>query len=180
MKGRPTWISRVKREQRPARSAVMGPRLTEGSRVGLVGATAIWLWLLAVDVITGEPLRTSGLLGRDLLRTLLPGDPPSLLSSVAAFTLAHYALWILLGTLVVRAIAADARSPGLLIVVVFILTLLQFAVVGITLIINETQLPGHAWPALFGGNVIGLLVAGTYLVRRHPALRAQLRRDGDE
>lgn len=35
----------------------MRPRLTEGTRVGLAGATAIWLWLLAVDVITGEPLR---------------------------------------------------------------------------------------------------------------------------
>lgn len=87
---------------------------------------------------------------------------------------------MLLGTLVVCAIAADTRSPGLLIVAVFILTLVQFAFVGITEILNETQLPRHAWPAVFGGNVIGLLVAGTYLVRRHPELPAQLRRDGDD
>ena len=158
----------------------MRPRLTEGARVGLVGATAICVWLLAVDVVTGEPLRTSGVLGRDLLGIFLPGVRPSLLGGVVAFTLAHYALWILLGTLVVRAIAADTRSPGLLIVTVFVLTLVQFVFVGITEILNETQLPRHAWPALFGGNVIGLLLAGTYLVRRHRELPAQLRHDADE
>ena len=155
------------------------PRLNEAARVGLVGATAIWLWLLAVDVIAGAPLRTSDVLGRDLLGIFLPGVHASLLGAVFAFTLVHYALWRLLGTLVIRAIAADARTPGVLIVAVFVLTLLQFAFLGITEIFNETQLPGYAWPALFGGNVIGLIVAGVYLVRRHPELSRQLRRDGD-
>jgi hypothetical protein len=154
------------------------PRLTDGVRTGLVGATAIWLWLLAVDVIAGEPLHTSGVLGRDLVGIFLPSLHTSLAGGVVAFTLAHYALWMLLGTLIVRAIAADVRSPGILIMAVFIFTLLQLAFVGITEIFNETQLRRHAWPALFGGNVIGLLVAGAYLARRHPALRAQLRRDG--
>ena len=43
----------------------------------------------------------------------------------------------------------------------------------------ETQLGRHAWDALIGGNVIGLVLVGAYLVR-HPELPAQLRLDGDE
>jgi hypothetical protein len=46
--------------------------------------------------------------------------------------------------------------------------------------LTETQLGRHAWDALIGGNVTGLVLVGAYLVRRHPELAAQLRRDGDE
>lgn len=153
---------------------------SEAVRFGLIGATAIWLWLLVVDVIAGAPLHTSGVLGRELLGIIWPTLHTSLLAGVLAFTLVHYALWLLLGKLVVRTIAADARSPGILLGATVILILLQLLFVGITQIFNETVLRRHAWPALFGGNVIGFLVAGAYLVRRHPELRAQLRRDGNE
>ncbi len=155
---------------RPAREAV---------RVGLVGATAIWLWLLAVDLVAGAPMHTSGMIGRDLLGIILPGVHTSLAEGVVAFTIAHYAFWLLLGRLVVRAITADARSPGTLVGATVIFILLQFLFIGITEIFNETLLRGYAWPALFGGNVIGLLLVGAYLFRRHPELPSQLRGDGN-
>lgn len=151
----------------------------EGLRIGLVSATAIWLWLLAVDLIAGAPLHTPGALGQELLGIVLAGVHASPWAGVLVFTIAHYALWLLLGTLVVRAIAADARSPGILIGAIVILILLQLLFVGITQIFNETLLRRHAWPALFGGNVIGFLLAGVYLLRRHPELRARLRDDGN-
>ena len=153
---------------------------SEAVRFGLVGATAIWLWLLAVDVIAGAPLHTSGVLGQEVLGIILASVHASLLAGVVAFTIAHYALWQLVGRLVVRAITADARSPGILLGATVIFILLQLLFVGITQIFNETLLRRHAWPALFGGNVIGFLVAGAYLLRRHPELRSQLRRDGNE
>ena len=151
----------------------------EAVRIGIAGATAIWLWLLAIDVIAGAPLHTPGIIGRDLLGIILPGVHTSLLAGVLAFTLAHYALWTVLGMLVVRAIAADAQSPGVLILAIIILILLQLVFVGITQIFDETLLRRHAWPAMLGGNVIGLLIAGAYLLRLHPELPAQLRRDGN-
>lgn len=155
-------------------------QLNEGRRAGLIGATSIWLWVLAVDAIAGEPFHTTAVLGRDLLGILLPGADASLLGGVTAFTLAHYALWIALGSLAVRAIGADARSPGVLLAAFNVLTLLQLALVGLTQIFIETQLGRDAWAALFGGNVIGSVLVGAYLLRRHPELPAQLRRDGDE
>jgi hypothetical protein len=152
---------------------------SEALRFGLIGATAIWLWLLALDVIAGAPLHTPGILGRDVLGIIVPSVHASPLAGVLAFTLAHYTLWLLLGRLVVRAIAADVRSPGILVGAIVIFILLQLLFAGITQIFNETLLRHHAWPALFGGNVIGFLIAGAYLLRRHPELRAQLRRDGN-
>lgn len=151
----------------------------EGLRVGFASGTAIWLWLLAVDAIAGAPLHTPGVLGRELLGIIWPTLHTSLLAGVVAFTLVHYALWTLVGTLIVRAIAADARSPGILVGATVILILVQLLFVGLTEIFNETLLRHHAWLALFGGDVIGLLVAGLYVFRRHPELRARLRDEGN-
>jgi hypothetical protein len=155
------------------------PRLREGVRAGLLGATGIWIWLFIVDVITGRLLYTPGRIGRDLLGIIFPGVHTPLWADVLAFTLVHYALWALVGTLIVRAIAADARTPGVLLLVVFVLILLQLGFVGWTEILNETALRGSAWWAIFGGSLVGWLITGLYLRRHHPDLPAQLRRDSE-
>jgi hypothetical protein len=157
-----------------------GPWPGEGLRTGFAGATAIWLWLLLVDLIGRMPFHTSGVLGRDLLGIIFPGACVPLWTDVLAFTVVHYALWTLLGRLLVGAIAADARQPGVLILAVYLLILLQLAFVVITAILAQTALPHRAWPAIFGGNVIGLLAAGIYLRHRHPDLRAMLLREGSD
>ena len=155
------------------------PRLSEGVRAGLIGATAIWLWLLAVDVIAGPPLHTPGTIGGGLLGIMLPGAHTALWADVLAFTLMHYALWALFGTLIVRAIVVDGRPPGVLLWAITILVLLQLVFLGITEILAQTTLRRYAWPAIFGGNLVGWLLTGLYLLRRHPELPGQWRRDGE-
>jgi hypothetical protein len=163
-----------------ARSTRRAPlRLSEGVRAGLIGATAIWLWLLAVDAIAGRPLHTPGTIGRGLLGIILPGAHTALWADVLAFTLVHYALWALFGTLIVRAVVVDVRPPGVLLWAITILVLLQLVFLGITEILAQTALQRYAWPAIFGGNLVGWLVAGSYLLRRHPELPAEFRRDGE-
>jgi hypothetical protein len=157
-----------------------GSRLSEGLRTGLAGATAIWLWLVVVDFILGTPMHTSGVLGRGLLGIILPGARTAPWTDVLAFTVLHYALWALLGTLLVRAVAADRRQPGVLIFATFLVILLQLAFVPITVMLAQDALRRHAWPAIFGGSVIGFLTAGLYLRHRHPDLGARLRREGND
>ena len=125
-------------------------------------------------------MHTSGVLGRGLLGIILPGADTPFWADVLAFTIVHYALWALLGTLLVDAIAADARLPGVLILATSLLILLQFALVVITAILAQTALPRYAWPAIFGGSLIGLLTAGLYLRHRHPDLGAMLLREGND
>jgi hypothetical protein len=153
---------------------------SEGLRAGFVGATAIWLWLVVIDLIEGMPMHTSGVLGRDLLGIIVPGASTPLWADVLAFSILHYALWSLLGTLLVRAIAADGRQPGVLIFASFLLILLQLAVLVTTAVLAQGALQRHAWPAILGGHLIGLLTAGLYLRHRHHHLWAMLVREGDE
>jgi hypothetical protein len=97
------------------------------------------------------------------------------LADVLAFTVAHFAFWLLLGSLAVRAIQVEAQSPGVLLLAITVLVLLQLATVGITAILAETALHRNAWSVILGGNAVGWLLMGTYLLRRH----RELRRDGE-
>jgi hypothetical protein len=154
-------------------------RLREGSRAGFVAAAAVWLWLLALDVIAASPLHTSGTIGRGILGIIVPGARTPLLADVLAFTVAHFAFWLLLGSLAVRAIQVEAQSPGVLLLAITVLVLLQLATVGITAILAETALHRNAWSVILGGNAVGWLLMGTYLLRRHREIPAELRRDGE-
>lgn len=151
----------------------------EGTRAGFLGATATWLWLLALDVAARSPLHTSGTLGRGLLGIILPGAPVPRWAAVLAFTLLHYSLWALLGRLVARAIRADARTPGMLVGAIVVLVMLQLAVVVVAAMLSQEGLHRLAWPAIIGGNAIGLFVTGAFLLWRHPEIPAELRRDSD-
>jgi hypothetical protein len=156
------------------------PAPHEGLRAGLVGATAIWVWLAVVDLIERTPLHTVEVLGRGLLVFVFQSAPTPLWADVLAFTVVHYALWLVLGRLFVTAIAADTREPGVLIFTIFLLILLSLAIVATTAVLAKTALHGHAWLAVLGGHLIGLVAAGLYLRHRHPDLGAMLRREGTD
>ena len=47
--------------------------LWEGTRLGLVVATTIWVWLAGIDAVVGQPFRTFAVLG-----------------GIAQFTALHY------------------------------------------------------------------------------------------
>ena len=155
-------------------------RPSEGVRVGLVGATAIWVWLALVDFVARTPLHTSEVLGRGVLVLLFRHMPTPLWADVLTFTLVHYALWALIGRLLALAVALDTRQPGVLIFAIFLLILLMLAVVVSTTLLAQTALPGHAWTSIFGGHLIGLVAASLYLRHRHPDLMARLRREGSD
>ena len=76
--------------------------LREGTRLGLIVATAIWLWLAAVDALVGQPGRTFTVLG-----------------GIAGFTALHYLLNVAYGIAVMAAVHASEREPSLIIGLAF-------------------------------------------------------------
>jgi hypothetical protein len=156
------------------------PRPSEGVRTGFAAATAVWLWLAVVDLIERTPMHTAEVLGRGLVIFVFRGTPTPLWIDILAFTVVHYALWTLLGILLGKAVAADTRQPGVLIFAIFLLILLLLAVFVSTAVLARTALRGHAWLAILGGHLIGLLAAVLYLRHRHPDLGARLRREGTD
>lgn len=151
----------------------------EGFRVGAIGATAVWLWLLVSDMHSRMPFSTPAFLGRGLLSVDARGRPFSTLAGVIAFTIAHYALWMAVGTLVIAAIRRAARTPSVLLGLVLLLILMQFLFVGITAILAQGHLGAAAWRDLLIGDVIGWGAVAWYIRRAHKELRGELARAGD-
>ncbi len=123
----------------------------EGATLGLLAATAIWLWLAIVDAAVGQPFRTFTLLGGPV-----------------AFTLVHYALNVAYGVALVAAIHGAAREPTLLIGVVFVSFIVEFGFVMIANLLSHAGLGELAWPRILVGTVIGAVTTWLYLARRHP------------
>ena len=133
----------------------------EGLALGLIVATAIWVWLALVDAIAGEPFHTFTVLG-----------------GVLAFTVAHYLLNVGYALIIVRAVHGAARQPSLIIALAFGLVMVQFVFAMLSALLSPA-LGELAWMRIFGGSVLGGALTLVILSRRHP-LRAQLRRAEEE
>jgi hypothetical protein len=173
--------------ERAGTERVGGHHVLEGVRTGCVGATAVWLWLAVIDAIERTPFRTSALMGRGLLSIEVVGDPHvpapghfSALAGVAAFTVVHYALWIGLGTLAVRAVRAAARTPAVLVLAINLTIGLQVAFAVFAGMMAADGMGAQAWRAVFAGSLVGSAATWWYLVRQHPEMRAQYARAADD
>jgi hypothetical protein len=73
-----------------------------------------------------------------------------------------------------------ARRPGLLLLAIVILTLLELAALSLTTVLAETGMGAWAWRDVFVGQLVGWVAAWWYLLRRHPQVWAQLRMASDD
>src|SRR2546430_1777014 len=97
--------------------------LWEGTRLGLVVATTIWLWLAGIDAVVGQPFRTFAVLG-----------------GIAQFTLLHYGLNVAYGIAIVWAIHRAAREPSLVMGVAFGFFIVEFGFAMLTVLLSHLGL----------------------------------------
>src|SRR5207244_3628599 len=72
----------------------------DGIVAGMLGATAVALWFLGIDVIYAHAFATPAALGRGLLRLFGPPGMEGDVAFVVAYTIFHYAAFIAVGLLV--------------------------------------------------------------------------------
>ena len=125
--------------------------LREGTALGIVVATGIWVWLAVVDAVAGHAFHTFSLLG-----------------GIPAFTIVHYLLNIAYGVAVVSAIHAAAREPSVVIAVLFGIVTLEIAFAMLTILLSNLGLGSRAWVGIFGGSLLGTGLALFVISRRHP------------
>lgn len=130
----------------------------EGTRLGLIIGTAIWVWLAVIDVIAGEPFHTFDVLG-----------------GVLVFTVLHYLLSILYGKVVVATVRGAENEPSLSLAVAFGFLMLQCAFAMMTVLLSHLGLGDLAWLRIFGGSVLAAAIALVVITRRFP-FAAELRR----
>jgi hypothetical protein len=127
--------------------------LREGTILGLVVATCIWVWLAAVDAIAGEPFLTFTVLG-----------------GIAGFTVLHYLLNVAYGVAVISIVHSAGRTPSAIFAVGFGFLMLEFAFALVTAAFASGRLGELAWVRLFGGSVFGAVIAIFMVTRRHSLL----------
>ena len=147
----------------------------EGAIAGIIGATALALWFLVVDVVSGEPFRTPRVLGFALF-SLLGGatSEDSWVLHVIGYTIFHYAAFIALGLLVVRLVHIAERSPHILAGVTILFVIIHIGSYGLsTLLASSAFFGGTAWYLVLAGNLVAAIGMGYYLWRTHPKLRQE-------
>jgi hypothetical protein len=162
-------------EPSPSRSSEPRIGLAEvvgdGVFAGLIGASGVALWFLAVDAVLREPLYTPSLVGSALLRGVSPASaPPIDLTMVAAFTAVHSFLFIVFGIAASWAVDQFRRTPDMpLITIATFIALEGGFVIATKLLVPElAEAIGHGF--IVGGNAFAALAMGLYLRgwQRHP------------
>ena len=136
--------------------------LREGTTLGIIVATSIWVWLVVVDAVAGQPFQTFAALG-----------------GITVFTVVHYLLNIVYGVVIVSAVHGAAREPSLALALVFGLVMLEIAIAMLTVLLSHLGLGELAWLRILGGSLVGMTIALFVLSRGHP-LMAQLRHADDD
>jgi hypothetical protein len=143
----------------------------DGAAAGLIGASAVALWFLAVDAALREPLFTPSLVASALFEgTRATLEQRVDLSMVAAFTALHSLAFIAFGILVSWVVSRFSRTPDLPLIAIFLFLLLEGGFVAATklLVPEVAEVIGHGF--IVAGNVFAAVGMGVYLRdwQRHP------------
>ena len=167
-------------EIRPVSTQLSEPSLAgshssvkEGIMAGFIGATAIAVWFLIVDVVSGHALYTPDLLGRGLISILgkPPAMPDTVITHVFAYTLFHYAAFALVGVVVAYIVHKSARTPAILAGFLIVFVMFQIGAYGLAGLFTESEFGTLAWYQIFIANLIATVLMGWFMWSRHPGLK---------
>jgi hypothetical protein len=147
--------------------------IREGIIAGFLGATAIAVWFLIVDVIAGHALYTPDLLGRGLISILgkPPAMPDTMATHVIGYTLFHYAAFALVGVVVASIVHQSARTPAILAGFLIVFVMFELGAYGLTGLFTESEFGGLAWYQIFIANLLAVALMGWFMWTRHPGLK---------
>lgn len=151
----------------------------QGITAGCIGATAVAVWFLIVDSIAGRPFFTPSVLGHTLLstfnRSFTVGQESEQLT-ILFYTLFHYAAFIVVGILITIMVNAAEKTPSILGGFFILFVAFELGFHGLVALIQQTTALGDlAWYQIMLGNLVAAVAMGTYLLRKHPELREEMR-----
>lgn len=155
------------------------PVLAEGLIVGLVGAVAVAVWFLLVDVAAGRPLHTPAALGSALfLGADGPADVQRSAPIVLAYTVVHGLAFWGVGALFVAIARQVERVPRVAYVVLLALILLEAVSFGVLVAFGGWVLGTLSVWSVGVGNLLAVLGMAGWLWRTRPELREGVAREG--
>lgn len=149
----------------------------EGTVAGLLGAGAVALWFLVLDLVAGSALATPEFLGRSLFSVLGKGIDWPPMRYVLAYTVVHVAVFVAIGVLVAAILEASKRTPGVLAGLLLLFVVFEAAFYGFTLFLAEgSPLGRFAWYQVGGANLLAAALMGRYLWRADPEVAERMER----
>ena len=148
----------------------------EGVITGFIGATAIALWFLVVDTVTGHPFATPIFLGKGVVSVLgknMMGD--TAVTQVLGYTLFHYLAFFIVGILLTVVVHQAERTPGILAGLLVGIVIMTLGFYMIAAAFAQSALGNISWIQIFVANLLATGLMLGYLWRKHPRLERQLK-----
>ena len=147
----------------------------DGIVAGILGATAVALWFLGIDMIYGRPFATPAALGRGLVGILGPHGSEGTAVFVIVYTVFHYLAFIGVGLLVAVIVHFAEREPSVLAGAMMLFVAFEIGFYALSSALSESPFFGAlGWAQVATGNLIAALVMGVYMWRTHPELGREL------
>jgi hypothetical protein len=141
----------------------------EGVITGVIGATAVALWFFVVDLVSGQPLHTPATLGEAVSAVFGPTEGESSLRHVLLYTLFHYAIFAIVGTLAAWVMRGSHREPTVLIALFILFVAFEVGFYGLTYVLSLSPNFGNlAWYQVGAANLVAAGLMGGYLLKKHP------------
>lgn len=152
--------------------------LREGIITGAIGATAIALWFLVVDTVTGRPFSTPIFLGKGVVSVLgksmnMMGD--TAFTQVLGYTIFHYVAFFIVGIVLTVVVHQAERTPGILAGLLVALVIMTLGFYMIAAAFAQSALGDISWIQIFVANLLASALMIGYLWRTHPRLERQLK-----
>lgn len=159
------------------RAVAAHPTLVQGLQTGILGAAAVAIWFLIVDIATSVPFYTPAALGSALLLGAGSGDEVRFsVGVIAAYTVLHVAAFALVGIVFVWVAERIERTPGLWLLAFMAFVLLEGLFVASVGLLSEWVLGAIGWWAIVVGNVVGVAAMARWVWTTHPTLQERLMR----
>lgn len=157
-------------------SPVNLPRLLrEGFVAGLIGAGAVALWFLIVDLVAGRAFYTPAMLGSAVFLGLRdPADVVVTFQAVIGYTMLHVLAFCFVGFAGALLARLVERFPTTFFVVVVFFAIFEVGFYIVVALAGQPLLGALAWSNVAIGNLIAAGGMGYYLWSVHPELRAEL------
>lgn len=151
------------------------PMGVKGLLTGLVGAGAVALWFLVLDIVRGRPFYTPGALGSLLfLGAASPAEVRVGAAVVAAYTVLHFAAFAAVGVVLEWSARRIERTPGLWLMALLAFITLEALFIGTVGNMSGWVLGDLGSWAIGVANLVAVAAMGSWVWASHPGLRRGL------
>jgi hypothetical protein len=145
------------------------PMLAPGLKTGLVGATIVAMWFLAVDLVAGSPFRTPTVLGSALiLGAASPQEAQAQLNGgvIIAYSLLHLTTFVGVGIAFIWLTQRIRSAPDFAAHALVVLLFLEVLFLGTAGMASDWVVEELGWVTVLVANVLAVAGMGGWILRR--------------